>query len=372
MTEVPPAAGDSTTRCYGLIDMKTPLIPDREHCKTAKPKPVCDACGCHRKSDKDDHLFGKGEGVVWNCKQQSCCCFGIFFFVYFILFGIIQWGCFHFATINCGSLPEGYNYPGGGYGKLGGPEKNLLPKIVLIEGREPSIYGEAFDVFNSTDQAAKLEPVGTWFRTWGPWFYTYTYQDVENSKATVYMRQTLLSMTGAVRELKAMRCDGTGSELKITEGLSVFSNMVREFLRTNKGSDFKMLVDGEEKGIVEEKFYGTKSALFRPVEANKNSFANLIEQGTNNNGFNQWYLKNSGGEPVPYWMTSAVAVNYAFKIHTIDKQKDDKKHAFLAGLYEILSPTKADSSTNFANTTIGSAGGHVDNSAADDAQMEKV
>lgn len=328
MTEEAPA---HRTKCYGMCDMETPFLPDRENCKTAKMKPECDRCGCTQKGE-ESHMFGTGKGVVWNAKQQCCCCSMILFFVYFVVFGIIQWVCFHWATYNCGSLPANYNFPGGGHGDGTTPGDNLLPRNALIVAREASVYGDAFDVFNSTEEGQMVSaPVGTWFRTWGPWFYTYTYQDTLNSKETVYMRATLAGMSGLLTELKVMRCDGKGEVMKYSEGTAVLGNAFRAFLQTNTGSVYKILIGGELQAVVEETYHGAKSATFRTEgKGGKDVIASFILQGANNDGYNQWFMKNDADSPLKFYMTDAVAVDYAFKIHNEKKKKQSQQYMLLA------------------------------------------
>lgn len=61
-------------------------------------------------------------------------------------------------------------------------------------------------------------------------------------------------------------------------------------------------------------------------------------RGVNNQGFNEWFLKNDYDGPLPFYMTSAVAANYAFKIANEGKQSD--KPTFLTALRGMLSPAK--------------------------------
>lgn len=312
-------------------------------CPDLSEKLVQDEVDPSVKNGPDGHhyLFGCGtesQYVVWNCKQQSVCFLGIFLFIYVVLFGILQWIMFHWATMACGTLPANYNFHGGGHGtpmggvlgkNVTGPADNLLPRNSLIVGREDSLYGKAFDVFNSTNEGQMVSaPVGTWFRTWGPWFWTYTYQDTLDSKETVYMRPTILGMTGVMSELKVMRCDGKGGVLKFSEGTNVVMNWFRELFRTNTGRILAMLVDGERIGIVEETFHGQKSATFRTVsEGQRDVFGSCILRGLNGQGFNEWFLKTEPDSAVPFYMTAAVAANYAFKIPT--QQKVTVAPAFL-------------------------------------------
>lgn len=318
-----------------MLDLDTPFLPDREGCKTGRAKPECDRCGCPAKDENDKHWFGNGTGVIWNCKQQSCCLFLIFLFVYFVLFGIVQWIMFHWATYNCGSLPADYNFPGGGTGQLKngnwtGPETNLLPRNARIVGRAPSIYGEAFDVFNATDQGMLVSaPVGSWFRTWGPWFFTYTYQDTLYSKETVYMRPTILGMTGFMTELKVMRCDGKGDVLKYSEGTAVVGNQIRSIMQSNTGRMLKLLIDGEVKAVVEETYHGTKSATFQTEGHSKRVLGSCVLTDTKD-GYNSWFAHNARDSPLPFYMTDAVAVDYAFKIHNENKKHKQPSYMMLA------------------------------------------
>jgi hypothetical protein len=308
--------------------MTTPFLPKSKDCHgEEKAKILWPGVGCGSEQPDEGaerHLFGcstKGKDVVWNCKQQFCCGFGCFFLIYFVFFGIIQWIMFHWATENCSSLPDKYDFPGGGNGhpahqNATGPEDNLLPRNSLIVAREPSLYGEAFDVFNSTKEGQMVSaPVGTWFRTWGPWFYTYTYQDTLNSKATVYMRPSMVGITGAIREVVVHRCDGKGKSVKFSEGSKVLTNMYRDFFRLNTGMEMVILVDGERTAIVEETFHGQKSATFKTYGNKPQAIGSSILRGVNGQGFNEWFLHNAPDSPLPFYMTGSIAANYAFKIH---------------------------------------------------------
>jgi hypothetical protein len=282
-------------------------------------------------------MFGRGDNVVWTCKQQSCCLGGVFFFVYFVVFGIVQWLMFHWATINCGALPDNFKFHSGEPSKNGTASFNHMPEFALIEGREPSLYGDAFDVFSSTKEGMMTgAPVGTWFRTWGPWFYTYTYQETLSSKGTVYMRPTVWGMMGVMTELKVMRCDGKGDVMKYSEGTAVFGNRMRQIFQTNTGRFLRILRNGKMVAVAEETYHGQKSVTFRTEnEKGKDEIGSCILRGVNSQGYNEWFMKNDFDTDLPYYETVAIAVDYAFKIHTENKKKASHPEEFLAAMREI-------------------------------------
>jgi len=138
---------------------------------------------------------------------------------YLLLGGILQFLCFHFATVKCGSgsPPDDYAFPGGGHGLYGGPEVNLVPRHSLVVENLPRWYGMAFDVYNATVMGTIAgAPQGTWFRTWGPMFSTYTYQDVQHSQPTIYMRSSWQSIIFQYNDDYIMRCDGKGDVVRLS------------------------------------------------------------------------------------------------------------------------------------------------------------
>jgi len=284
---------------------------------------VC-ACGC----------MGKTASPL-NNRQQWCTVCSIIFAIYILIGGIVQWGCFHFATMNCGAMPENYQFPGGGHGvNTGGPEVNLVPRHSIVVERTPMWYGMAFDVYNATDNSQPVgAPVGAWFRTWGPFFSTYTYQDVLNSQPTIYMRASIQSMTLGYYDDYVMRCDGKGSVLRLSEGQHWLTNRMRNFFRMNQGISLKVWRGGEVIGMAEETFHGAKSITFKNETDQSHSFASAALMGKKyetetGKKLSQWIITNHQDSPVPWYETQAMCVLYAFRIYNDQEarlQKESKK-----------------------------------------------
>merc|ERR1712046_283875 len=97
-------------------------------------------------------------------------------------------------------------------------------------------------------------------------------------------------------------------------GTNWLMNKFRELFQTNTGKQLAILVDGERVAVVEETFHGQKGAIFRSQGKGQRQIASSILTGINDNGFNQWFLKNKDDSPLPFYMTSAIAANMAFKI----------------------------------------------------------
>jgi|ERR1712137_268695 len=296
------------------IDLNKPLLPTRDACQKHTRK--CDVKDCH---PQDKVLFGCGGNVLWNGRQQCCAGLMSCFCVYFVLFAFLQFLCFHFATVNCAQLPDDYVYPGGGHGQYSGPADNLVPRNSIVAERDPMWYGAGFDVYNSTEGGfIDGAPVGTWFRTWGPWFSTYTYQDIQNSKETVYMRPSILGMWFYV-ETVVMRCDGKGTPLWFSEGSNWIANRIRMALRMNTAESFKLWRNGELIATAEETFRGAKSVTFRNATAhNQPAFASaVLLPHLMNHKYREWFIKNDFGDSLAFYDTNAVATLYAFHIFNL-------------------------------------------------------
>lgn len=317
----------------------------------------------------------------------------IFLAIYVVCGGILQFICFHYATLKCGGgkPDDNYPFPGGGHGHpwtgLTGPADNLVPRRSIVVEREPLWYGMAFDVYNATAQGTIAgAPTGTWFRTWGPFFSTYTFQDVQNSQPTIYMRASIQSMIFKYNDDWAMRCDGKGTPMRLSEGQHWLMNRIRNLLGFNQGYTFKVWAnvrnchsaeelastsssstdtskeaassEQEDTGskeaadskeatspgqvcedsfeivaYAEETFHGAKSITFRNATEEKGvdpEFASAVMLGSkfeqDDKKFTQWLVKNQLESTIPFWQTNSMSVLYAFRLYNMQqKVKTAKK-----------------------------------------------
>lgn len=256
-----------------------------------------------------------------------------FMFVYFLIFGILQFILFHFATFNCGTIEGTYSYPGGGHGEFSTPADNLLPRHSLMIERPDQWFAQGFDVFNSTDNHAQTDIVGVWYRTWGPWFSTYTYQDSLNSKATLYIRATVMGMWFYTENL-IMRCDGKDDPVVVTEGREWMANRIRSVLGSNTGLVFRILDEGSLVAKVKETHQGAKSATFvNTTTEEQQQFASAVllsdssvDEETGEH-YRKWFMRNDYGSSMEYWKTTSTAAMYAFRMKAeTDKRKKAKAH----------------------------------------------
>jgi len=248
---------------------------------------------------------------------SGCCC-GLF-----VVAWIVQGFAYLYATRGC-SLNKEYTYPGGGTSALGGPEFNLVPRIALLAQRKRALYGQAFDVIPSNEASSLSDaPTGVWWRTWGPFFNTYTYEDVASSVVTFYMRRKLLRL-GLAHAIE--RCDGKGPSIVFSEGLAYFGNRIRRMLGMNQAYTIYLYSDGELVSTVQETTVGTSSMSFR------NSTAGLMASAVLKNRhfhgeFDLWLVKNELPAQLPFWVANGAAALFAYSELGVPKAKTTPESA---------------------------------------------
>ncbi|CAE8627636.1 unnamed protein product [Polarella glacialis] len=248
---------------------------------------------------------------------------GTVFLVVFILAWCIQVFMYWVATNASGcsaSALEGYDYPGGGVSEAGGASFNILPGISLLAEREPMWYGAAFDVIPSNEASTvAAAPAGTWWRTWGPIFATYTYEDVANSRTTVYMRRNLLRM-GSSHTIA--RCDGQGPKVTFTEGSNFLANRVRKVMGMNQGMTFKIFMDDKLVAVAEETSHGFESLTFREEDSGRSESSSVLKERHFHGLYDLWLVKNDEKSILPNYVASATTLLLAF--HTINHDATSK------------------------------------------------
>jgi hypothetical protein len=295
-------------------------------------------------------------------------------FWWFLIRGIIQFIMFHFAVMGCSaSALADYRYSGGGWTcpvsghcTVGSPalndfnhwdaciqtndaahdaqEKckysprdNVVPEISLMLENPSSMMGKGFNVYPATAGTATIDQaqVGMWWRTWGPWFWTYTYQDM-HGHTTIYMRPTIMGMMGLYSESRIMRCDGAGEVWFFGEGSNWVGNRIRTFFGNVFGmqrqGSFKIYQGSQSWGTCAETFSGpSKSIAFQKGSGNT---ANDLGSGvlTANSGpgavrndagqtSDLWSVHKSGSTNFrdfpPYYVMSAATLLMAFRWITV-------------------------------------------------------
>jgi len=273
-----------------------------------------------------------------NPRQQCCSVFCMLLVIYILFGSIAQFVCFHWATMKCGggSPADDYIFPGGGNSNFGGAEFNLLPEYGSLVEQDHTMWGMKFGVLSKEGS----DLIGAWYRTGGPFFSTYTYQDTDNSPPTVYMRASIQSIIFGYCDDYAMRCDGKGDSLRLSEGGSYLSNRIRHLFAMNQGSTFKVWSGGKVIASAEETYHGIKSITFKNVSGSQAKFASATIDGLpfkiEGKDHVRWRFTNSPNQSIPYYQTSAMSTLYAFRIWsstaevTATNRKNNGGPAFLA------------------------------------------
>ncbi|CAE8740003.1 unnamed protein product [Polarella glacialis] len=178
----------------------------------------------------------------------------------------------------------------------------------------------AFDVIPSNEASTvAAAPAGTWWRTWGPIFATYTYEDVANSRTTVYMRRNLLRM-GSSHTIA--RCDGQGPKVTFTEGSNFLANRVRKVMGMNQGMTFKIFMDDKLVAVAEETSHGFESLTFREEDSGRSESSSVLKERHFHGLYDLWLVKNDEKSILPNYVASATTLLLAF--HTINHDATSK------------------------------------------------
>jgi len=247
-------------------------------------------------------------------KEKMCWCCGkgcdLVFAVLFVCVWIVQGTMYYYAMLGCGPRAlRDYNYPGAEASDTHEADWNLQPRITLITEREGTRSSKAWDSIPSNDASTVTDaPNGVWWSTWGPIFNTYTFEDVANSKVTVYMRRNLLRLGMSHR---IGRCDGQGPFVTFTEGSNFFINRIRLIFGMNQGMTFKIYLDDELVAVAEETQHGVKSLTFREMGTDENCASAVLQTRHFHGQFDQWLVKSKASSPLPYFVPDATAVLFA-------------------------------------------------------------
>jgi hypothetical protein len=210
------------------------------------------------------------------------------------------------ATMNCkASHLENYSYPGGG------AENLVAPNTLLIE-QEPRWWGSSFTVQAADDVGLALgASTGAWFRTWGPLWWTYVYQD-DLGQETFMARDRPLALGGSH---KIMRCDGTGSTYVLTEGTHVFMNRIRDMFGMYTSRIYNIYEDGKLIAV-SEKIGGAgqshKQLIFRDPKVATPFASSFLQERHYHGMFDKWFVHDEPDIAIPAWVINSGTMMMAF------------------------------------------------------------
>mmetsp|Transcript_10913 Transcript_10913/g.27245 ORF Transcript_10913/g.27245 Transcript_10913/m.27245 type:complete len:370 (+) Transcript_10913:80-1189(+) len=248
-------------------------------------------------------------------KRYCKCCGKVtagIFFVLLLIVILVQAVLYWWATLHCSaSKLKDYSYPGGG-------SKNLVPADSLLVEQAPRWWGSSFinipaEKSGQPDGAS----TGVWFRTWGPLWYTYTYQDILGQE-TFVVRDRPIAVGGSH---KLMRCDGEGQAWVVSEGKHWIMNGIRSLFGMYTSRVYNIW-QGNTLIAISEKLGGTgqshKQIIFR--DPNKaEPFASAFLKDRHFHGeFDEWFVQSNKNSSLPDYVPNAVAMLMAF---TTAKQK---------------------------------------------------
>lgn len=251
------------------------------------------------------------------CPCCKICC--LFFVEVYILLsalqGLIDYFNPHLATFSASALAM-YAYPGGATSDGGGPAFNLVPRTyLLVEGPgQPGYFGGIlgseirYDVIPSDETGTiKGAPVGAWYRTWGPIYHTYTYEDA-NSITTACMRRNSLPLSHETYRVE--RCDGQGPDVTFEFFQNYFQREIAKLMNFRRYI-FKIFHDGEyvitAKGLISP----NPAMYFENMTTLKRHGSAGLKNGSFYGKYDEWLVTGQESLPLPYYVTSAATLLFA-------------------------------------------------------------
>lgn len=226
--------------------------------------------------------------------------------VVFFLAGVLQGALYQFASMKCkASKLQDYSYPGGG-------PKDLVADNTLLIEQDARWWGSAF-IVQPADHVglATGASTGVWYRTWGPFWFTYVYQD-DLGMETFMVRDRPLALGGSH---KMFRCDGTGPVYILNEGKHVVMNRIRSFFGSYTSRIYNIWQDGSLVAV-SEKIGGTgqshKQLIFRDPEKAE-PFASAFLQDRHYHGqYDKWFIHDEKNITLPAWVINSATILMAF------------------------------------------------------------
>lgn len=260
----------------------------------------------------------------WCCSQRGCGVgLSILLLVLVLCVAALQYFLYEWGMgFKCGPKHlEHYDFPGGG-------EEELLDDEVILTIDHGSRWGWAAEVYPAREgRKTGAASTGKIWRTWGPIWYTYAYQD-NQGKYTFVARDRPISLGGSHW---LMRCDGQGNSSSFV--YNVGGNLIWNDIYYLLGSQITSTYDIWKGGY----WTGTKEATVQRAgnlgadansqlnfnmigEDNRFATGNLLQ--TNHNNHKEWYVMNNqlarnSTQRVPHWVPTMITSMFA--IHLSEK-----------------------------------------------------
>jgi hypothetical protein len=326
----------------------------------ASPEPLLPPSSTPTFKDRLKGGAKKGAGVC----VGGCC---VLYLVALVAQGLL----YSFITAGCGPKAIGadYSFPGGGKSINGTAEFNLIPQLSLLSQRDRNMWGWAFDLLPANDAGATAgAQTGTFWRNNGILFYTFTYEDIANSKLTAYMRKNFWM---PYMSFHIARCDGKGPTYTFTEGGNWISNKIRKFFKMNQAQTYLLYADGDLVANVQEINTEYPSLTLNDETTGKEKASAILKDRTFHGNSDQWYISNHFHDNAPYWVTAMLCLPTAYDAAddklaaemakegaTTDKSSKKPTNAFLiestkTGAKRVVSTDQLHQSTKIGAGTSG-------------------
>lgn len=212
-----------------------------------------------------------------------------------------------------------YDFPGGGH-------EELVDEELMLTIDHGSSWGWAAELYPAREgRKTGAASTGKIWRTWGPLWYTYAYQD-NQGKVTFVARDRPIAFGGSHW---LMRCDGEGDPYVYNVGGNLIMNDIRYLLGYQVTSVYNIWQGGYWKGTkvaTVSRAGGTganaNSQLIFNMVGEDHPFADGNLMTTNHNNHKEWYVKNNklnknSSDRVPYWVPTMITS--IFGIHLSEK-----------------------------------------------------
>lgn len=260
---------------------------------------------------------------------------------------ILQLLCSWWATMGCsaGRLQK-YKFPGGSAPAA----ENLVPRNSMLTQQPPRWFGASFMVLPADDHALiSGASTGVYFRTWGPLWYTYVYQDALGAK-TFAVRKKFFSVGSSYL---FQRCDGAGNNFVMNEGKHYLMNEVRRFFGMYTGTEYNIW-DGSKLVAISTSLGGGPAAQlnFRSLTSDTPFASAILHERHYHGHLDQWFVHQLTKEVIPDWVTNGAAAVTAFyaadlkaKTSNVKKGEAAKTPSFLLAIDPALSGNESESVT---------------------------
>jgi len=212
---------------------------------------------------------------------------------------------------------------------------NVLSKYVSLVDNKPVFrwwmpqawFGmESLTVYASTrNAAAAVGTTGNFWRTQGPLFNTYVYEN-EAGQQLLTGREKLLTL-GISHAF--WKCDGTGPVIIVAEGMAWLGNRMRSFFGTSQGFKFNVYVGDEFVGYAQETGNRFNPAISFTTTGANGQVKEFASSTLNDRHFHgsqdQWYIRSSDWSPVPYYAPVFTTLILAIRVAHV-KTADQEAH----------------------------------------------